>query len=107
MKILKIVYIVVVAVLWSLGQSQTYPYISFMNQTLANHSHVDISLVGSDVNGSDSIQCHTDLDTCCSGAQGPHCGDWYYPIGDRLPFPSGNAVTFESCVAQRVDLCCI
>ena len=56
-----------------------------MSQTsLANHSYVDISLVGNDCSGSDSVQCHTDLDTCCSGLQGIHRGDWYFPNGDRL-----------------------
>ena len=101
MKILTIV-LFVVAVLWSLGQSQTFPYVSFMNQTLANHSYVDLSLVGT--SGSDSVQCHTDLSTCCSNQQGSHRGDWYFPNGDRLPFSSNVEVTFEVRTAQRVDL---
>ena len=83
-------------------QCQTFPYVSFMGQTLANHSYVDISLVGSDDSG-DSVLCHTDLNTCCSGAQGPHRGDWYFPNGDRLPFPDGSPI-IESRQAQRVDL---
>ena len=37
--------------------------------------------------GSDSVQCHTDLLTCCSGAQSAHRGDWYYPDGSRVQFP--------------------
>ena len=82
-------------------QCQTFPYVSFMGQTLANHSYVDISLVGSDDNG--NVSCHTDLNTCCSGAQGPHRGDWYFPNGDRLPFPDGSPI-IESRQAQRVDL---
>ena len=40
-------------------------YVSFMGQTLANHSYVDLSTVGSGYDGSDSVQCHTDLSTCC------------------------------------------
>ena len=32
---------------------QTFPYISFMGQTLADHSYVDISQVGTD---GDSVQ---------------------------------------------------
>ena len=103
MKGSKCVMFVVVAVLWCLGQSQTFPYVSFMGQTLTNHSYVDLDLVGNNVSGSDSVQCHTDLRNCCSGAQGPHCGDWYFPNGTRLPFPGGG-ITFESCIAQRVDL---
>ena len=96
--------IIVVAVLWSLGQSQTFPYVSFMGQTLVNHSYVDLRLVGNDVSGNDSVQCHTDLSTCCSGAHGPHRGDWYFSNGDRLPFPGGSSAIFESRGAQRVDL---
>ena len=42
--------------------------------------------MGSDSSGSDSVQCITDLSTCCSGAQGNHHGDWYFPDGTRLPF---------------------
>ena len=53
--------------------------------------------------GSNSVQCHTDLSTCCSGGQGYHRGDWYFPDGDRLPFPGGGDI-FETRGAQRVDL---
>ena len=91
------------SVLWSLVEvnSQTAPYVSFMGQTLANHSYMDLSLVGQDGSGSDSVQCHTDLSTCCSPVQGSHRGDWYFPDGNRLPF-SGDII--ERRVAQRVDL---
>ena len=86
---------------WSVGEvcSQTFPYVSFMGQTLANHSFV---LVGT--SGSDSVQCHTDLSTCCSFTQGSHRGDWYFPNGTRLPF-AGDGNIFEVRRAQRVDLC--
>ena len=85
------------SVLWSLVEvhSQTFPYISFNGQTLANHFYLDLSLVGNDSSGSDSVQCHTDLSTCCSGEQGPHRGDWYFPNGTRLPFP-GNGGIFQT-----------
>ena len=99
---LTLVFVVVMAVLWSLGQSQTFSYVSFMGQTLVNHSYVDLNLVGT--SGSDSVQCHTDLSTCCRGDQGPHRGDWYFPNGDRLPFSGGAAIIFEVREAQRVDL---
>ena len=82
--------IVSLTLLWSLveSNSQTFPYVSFMGQTLANHSYVDLSLVGVPRNGGDSVQCHTDLTTCCTGSQGIHRGDWYFPNGDRLQFDS-------------------
>ena len=72
---------------------QTYPYVSF-NRTgpaLADHSYVDLSTVGSANDNSDSVVCHTDLSTCCSGGQGPHRGNWYFPNGTKLPF-SGASV---------------
>ena len=93
--------VIVLSLFWSLVHSQTFPYVSFMGQTLANH-YVDLSTVGSEPDGSDSVQCRTDLSTCCSNAQGPHRGDWYFPYGTRLPFFSG--VMNEGRGAQRVDL---
>ena len=69
--------------------SQAFPYISFMGQTLANNSYVELKFVGNDSNGYNSLKCHTDLGTCCSQAQGFHRGDWYYPNGSRLQFRSG------------------
>ena len=80
-------------------------YISFMGETLPNHTYVDLSLVGGAGDGSDSVQCHTDLTTCCSGSatsgQGVDRGDWYFPSGDRLGFTDD---IYEQRTAQRVDL---
>ena len=87
--------------------AQTFPYVSFEGQTLANHSYVDLSLVGHHYSGSDSVQCHTDpTTTCCSGPQGSHRGDWYFPDGTRLPFSTSSPkqVVGESRGDQRVDL---
>ena len=67
---------------------QIFPYVSF-NRTgpaLANHSYVDLSTVGSASDSSDSVVCHSDLTTCCTGGQGPHRGDWSFPDGTQLPF---------------------
>ena len=91
--------------LWSLVEvhSQTAPYVSFMGVNLPNHAFVDLSLVGNATDGSDSVQCHTDLFTCCSNAQGDHRGDWYYPSGGRLPFNTAGVV-YEHRTAQVVDL---
>ena len=78
------------------------PYVSFTGSTLANNSYMDVSLVGSGFSGGDSVQCHTDLATCCSGVQGSHRGDWYFPNGTRLSFNSG--IIHQTRTAQRVDL---
>ena len=80
----------------------TFPYISFLGRNLANYSYVDLSLVRDYYDGSDSVQCHTDLLMCCSGSQGPHRGDWYYPDGSRVQFPGVENI-HESRGDMRVD----
>ena len=84
--------------------SQEVPYISFMDTNLPNHSYIDLNLVGESLTGSDGVQCHTDLVTCCTGKEGPDRGDWYYPNGDRLEFSEGTFKEFQSREAKRVDL---
>ena len=84
---------------WSLAHSQRVPYVSFMGQTLANHSYVDLSLVGRPY----GVQCITDLATCCNSSQGPHRGDWYFPDGTRLPF-SGSGDIYQQRAGRRVYL---
>ena len=96
---------VLLILLWSLVEvhSQTAPYVSFMGETLPNHSYVDLSLVGSYSSGNE-VECHTDLSTCCSGGAGPDRGDWYFPNGDRLPFPYSRHPLVERRLDQRVEL---
>ena len=97
-----VVELLLLSLLWSLVHSQqTFPYVSFLGQTLANHSYVDLSLVGNDGSGSNSVQCHTDLSTCCGNTQGVHRGDWYFPGGTRVYFYDD---IYESREARRVDL---
>ena len=66
----------------------TVPYVSFgqIGQALADHSYVNLSTVGSAGDSSDSVVCHTDLATCCTGGQGFHRGNWSFPDGTILPF---------------------
>ena len=98
---MKAVSFLLLSVAWSLGevQSQVFPYISFMGQTLANNSYVDLKFVGNDSNGFNNLQCRTDLATCCSRNQGSHRGDWYYPNGSRLQFQGGF---FEERIKTRL-----
>ena len=85
--------------------SQMVPFLTFMGNNLPNHSYVDLTLVGNDGDGSDSVQCHTDLSTCCSRFEGDDRGDWYGPSQDRLLFPfMRGADIVEERTAQRVDL---
>ena len=61
---------------------------------------MNLSLVNNTASG--SVQCHTDLGTCCTSAQGIHIGDWYFPNGSRQQLGGGDI--FRSRAAQRVDL---
>ena len=91
---------VLLCLLWFLveAQSQTVPYVTLLGNTLSNHSYVDLSQVGDDYTGSDSntVQCHTDLSTCCRSDYGPHRGDWFPPGSEtRLPWHSEPGDIFE------------
>ena len=72
--------------------SQTAPYLTFMGNTIPNHGYVDLNTVRN--TSTNDVQCHTDLSTCCSSAQGSDRGDWYFPNGNRLPF-SGSDDVYE------------
>ena len=103
-------YFVLLCLLWSPvevhSQTNTVPYVSFMGVTLPNHAYVDLSLVGNDDSGSDSVQCHTHLSTCCTGAQGEHRGGWIPPDSeDRLPFSNdSSADIYEVYGDRRIDI---
>ena len=97
----------VLFLLWSLVEvhCQTAPYITFMGQTLDNNSYVDLGQVGDLTSGSNLnvVHCITDLATCCTGSQGVHRGDWYFPDGTtRLGFVAVNI--YEKRGPQSVDL---
>ena len=101
--------LLLLSLLWSLVgvYSQTeYPYVSFMGETLSNHSYVDLRLVGEDTGTPDNtVRCHTDLETCCSSAQGPvHRSDWYFPNGSRVRFSSEGGDIYQRRETQRNDL---
>ena len=105
--------LLLLCLLWSLvevySQSQTVPYVTFMGKTLPNHAYVDLRLVGNDSSG--SVQCHTDLDTCCSHVQdrngSDHRGNWIPPGNEsRLPFryQASSDIIYEYHQDQRVEL---
>ena len=83
---------------------QPAPYVTFLVNDVPNHGYVDLSLVGNDGSGSDSVQCHTDLSTCCTSGQGVHRGDWYFPDGTILQFSGDGGDIYKDRNAQRVDL---
>ena len=83
-------------------EGEEYPHVSFNGMVLANHSYVNLLLVNDTESG--SVQCHTDLDTCCRPAQGIHRGDWFFPNGSVLGFSSSDNDIVENRCPQRVDL---
>ena len=102
--------LLLLCLLWSLVEvhSQTeYPYVSFIggpDVALPNHAYANLSLVGEE--GSNSVRCDTDLDSCCSAAQGIHHGDWIPPGSEEsLPlFSDISADIYQFQRAQRVIL---
>ena len=100
--------LLLLSLLWSLVEVHSQPaalYASFMGENLPNHSHVDLTLVGT--NNSDPgniVRCITDLSTCCINRAGIHRGDWYFPDGDEVPLASSGDDIFEFRGAQQVTL---
>ena len=91
--------------LWSLVDSQTVPYVSFRGETLLNHGYVDLSLVGDAEDGGDSVQCHTDLTSCCtSGLANSDRPDWYFPDGTHMGYRGDGNDIYQARGAQRIDL---
>ena len=87
--------------------SQTeYPHVSFMGENLANHSYVDLTLVGeNDTDGSgNNIRCHTDLSTCCSNSYGIHRGEWSFPNETRLKNLGAGGSIYIRRGDRRIDL---
>ena len=58
---------------------QTFPYLQ-LGTNLRNNSVVNLSSIGT----TDQLRCVTDLDTCCSTAQGSAERAWILPNGTRL-----------------------
>ena len=81
---------------------QVYPFVRFLDVDLQNHSYVDFNLVGAA--GDISVQCCTDLDTCCREMNGPHRGDWYFPNGETLLDVDGNFDVYESKRTSNVQV---
>ena len=80
-------------------------FVRFLGVDLKNHSYVDLTAVeGNHLNGSDSVECHTDLKTCCRASQGVNRGDWFLPSGKRLNFTDDGGDIFEARRAQQVNL---
>ena len=99
MAVLKIAVVCVWLYLSVHCQAEEYPQVTFMGNDFANHSYLDLSLVGT--SHSKRVQCHTDVSACCSQYQGYHRGDWTFPNGTVLPSSGG---IYQRGHDQRVDL---
>ena len=71
--------------------SETLPSVTFFRYTLVNHDYINLTLVGSDDDGRNSLKCHTDLYT----------GDWFAPNDSRVPF---DGAVYKTFTEKRVDL---
>lgn len=74
-----------------------------MGKTLPDNSYVDLNQVGNNVNGTDSIQCHTDLISCC-GYENDGGGEWFSPARNRLPVNTTDIGIYKVYQDQRIDL---
>ena len=100
------------SLLWCLVNSQTVPYVSFSGDPLLNHGYVDLSLVGEAGDGSDSVQCHTDLMICCReidsvdgvSLPGGDRPNWFFPNGTEMDFSADGDDIYQDRGAQRNDL---
>ena len=81
-------------------QNISTPFFSFKSQNLPNNSYVDITEIGGASDGSNSIQCRSELYNCCQTA-GPLSGSWSYPNGTDLGGPSN---IFQGRTTMRADL---
>ena len=79
------------------------PYLSFKGQNLSNNSYVNITEIGGAGNGSDSIQCRSELQNCCQTAENL-TGSWSYPNGSELLISSSGHSIFQSRGDMRADL---
>ena len=100
---------VLLCLLWSLvevhSQTPTAPYLTFNDSVIPSNSYVDLSLMmypGNDDTTADissTVICHTDLDTCCGGADGH--GEWYFPNGTVLRGAGPDNVNQYSIAIRR------
>ena len=65
---------------------------------------MDLTLLGIQGDGGDSVVCHTNLTTCCSMDQGEHRGHWYFPNMTKLQIARHGDSIYKVISIKRVDL---
>ena len=76
-------YYVLVSLLWLLVKANvgTFPYITFVGQTLPNNSYISFShLELGGFNNGNGIICHTNATFCCSS----NLAKWIFPNGSDV-----------------------
>ena len=76
-------FYVLVSLLWSFANANvgTFPYITFVGQTLPNNSYISFSrLESGGFNNGNGIICHTDAIFCCSST----LAKWISPNGSDV-----------------------
>ena len=88
-------YLLVLCLLCGLETDcQTFLRLSFGdNIAIPNHGYVDLGMV--ETSYTNSVQCPTDLSTCCRSDGGIHRGQWYFPDSDPLQNKSGDGNVYE------------
>ena len=79
------------------------PYLSFKGRRLSSNSYVNITEIGTAGDGSDSIQCRSELQNCCQ-TNGPLTGSWSFPNGSALQSSSSGHSIIQSRGIMRADL---
>ena len=78
----------------------TAPYLSFMGETLPNHGFVDPGLIRDAASGGDSVECHTDLNSCCNSSS----SGWFTPNGATIPFIDSEGDIYVVPGDRKIDL---
>ena len=84
--------------------SQTAPYLTFVGETLPDHSYVDLSALGDIDNNDSHVVCHTDLTSCCGGNGIDDRGFWYFPNGAELPGAAGGSGAATNPIVLMRDI---
>jgi hypothetical protein len=84
------------------GDGEAAARLTLGSDNLPNHALVSFDQVGSSQNGGNSLQCHSDLDSCCEGSNGDGAGgNWFTPDNERL---SSAGSVYVVPGDKRVDL---
>lgn len=85
----------------SIAGGRTAAYVSFKGEAIRNNGYVNLGQVGNERRGRNSLQCHTNLDTCCRNSSSSVGGSWFSP-GDNIVQETGAVYAVNG--DQRVDL---